>query len=171
MSDEPQVLRLRTPVEIRALESELTPPPSVARKVDKIWADACARHGTSLTDGKLFSLAHEVGAVPDRALVGRFVRYRYSLAQRLDTTLRDVLQVRPLAVTAAVFCLDGLVVGKRPEFVPVDGGLWEIVPAGGLEPDCLLPGGRVDPVIQLEKELREELGIASLDKSAPEPLF
>ena len=43
------------------------------------------------------------------------------------------------------------------------------MPSGGIEPDCLGPDGYVDPLVQLRKELHEEVGV-EIGDFVPEPL-
>jgi len=74
-------------------------------------------------------------------------------------------------VTALVFCGDAVVVGRRLETVTQDPGAWEVVPSGGVEPECLRPDGFVDPIVQLRKEMCEEIGLDAAASSAPRLLW
>jgi hypothetical protein len=151
--------------------ADWTPAAAIRNRVDTLWAAALHERGSTLTDGDLFSLLAAIGARLSEPLIGRFVRYRYYFAQRVDPSLCAELGIRPLAVTGILFCRDGLVIGERLSTATQDGGSWELVPAGGIEMCCLLPDGQVDPRLQLEKEIREEIGVEAVDAAAFEPVL
>lgn len=128
---------------------EFTPEPDVLQRVDDIWATEKARLGDKLFNGAFFSLLDkDTGA-------GFFTEYRFWLAQRRDTSLRDELGLLPLAVTGITKCADGLLFGQRND----DAAFWEPMPAGGVDDSALLPDGKIDVIAQLLTELSEEAGL------------
>ena len=87
-------------------------------------------------------------------------------AQRLKPALFSDLGVRPLAVTGYLLCRQGLVLGLRSRVNSQDQGLWEVVPSGGLDLQCLMGEFsqeelplKVDYVSQVRAELLEETGL------------
>jgi 8-oxo-dGTP pyrophosphatase MutT (NUDIX family) len=170
MSEPIRISPWLAPGSIRVLppEGEFLEGP-IRRRVDDLWARA-VREREGLVDGGLFSLAGVANA-SSAGIAGRFVEYRYHVAQRMDPSLEAILKVRPLAVTAIVRCAEGLLIGQRPGRAIQDGGSWELIPAGGVEPDSLLPDGRIDPRRQVVKELAEETGVGGIDLESLQPLF
>ena len=124
------------------------PPKAAEPRVNEIWAAEKLKRGDRLTNGLIYSLSDSRAS----ELVIQPAEYRYVLARRRSPDLVDAgLNIRPLAVTGILLCVDGLVLGRRSAQVASDGGLWEPAPAGGLS--------RPDPVGQVLDELREELGL------------
>lgn len=138
-------------VESRRIADELD------RQVASIWASETVRRPGEVFDGLICSVAE---ATPASIEVFE-TRYRYFLAQRRDPELRSLLDIRPLAVSGVLICQDGLVLGRRSGTVEQDRGLWELVPAGVLDPSRRNPVGRPDPVAQLMDELHEEIGLSA----------
>lgn len=172
MDELPRIIPWPGDIHIHALAGpEWAPAPAVRARVEAMWDSALRTPGAAFVDGELFSLSAAAGAELRGPLVGRFVKYRYYHAQRHDPSLSAELRIRPLAVTGVITCRDGVVIGQRLASAGKDAGLWEIVPAGGIEPCCLLPDGRIDPRVQLEKEMREEIGLGAADIAAVEPLL
>jgi 8-oxo-dGTP pyrophosphatase MutT (NUDIX family) len=171
MTSQPQVFSCKPDIRIRALPAnDGAMPIPVRRRVDELWNRAVRERGGTLVDGELFSLLGEAKA-SDAEISGRFTKYRFYLAQCMDPSLQETLQVFPLAVTGIVLTPAGLLIGRRADTVTQDRGMWELIPAGGIEPDCLLPDGWIDPRLQLTKELGEEAGICGLDRAAPRLRF
>ena len=171
MISQPRVCPCRRDIPIRALsETEWAPAAQLRNRVAQLWDRAIREHGSALNDSDLFSL---VGAAdPSKSEIsGHFIKYRYYVAQSVDPSLQEALKVRPLAVTAIVRCPDGLTIGRRIRTAAKDCDLWELIPAGGIEPDSVLPTGRVDPRLQVRKEMCEEIGVCGIEVASLEPLF
>lgn len=123
-------------------------PDALTSRIDAIWTEEKRSRGDRLTNGRIYSLIEHR---PDRLLI-QPAEYRHALARRRAPELADAgLTVRPLGVTGLLLCADGLVLGRRSDWVAADAGLWEPAPTGGLS--------RPDPVGQILEELREELGL------------
>jgi 8-oxo-dGTP pyrophosphatase MutT (NUDIX family) len=119
------------------------------RRVADIWRQEQAHRATPLFDGELFSVMSIEGA----RILGRFVPYRWFVAQRADPTLSAALGVRPLAVSGLLRCRGGIVFGRRSEGSTQDAGRWELVPSGGLDRS----GGRPDGTIAFGAKILDEL--------------
>jgi len=172
MDELPRIVPWPGDVHIRVSTGpEWAPAPAVLARVNAMWDCALRAPGAAFVDGELFSLSAAAGAELRGPLFGRFVKYRYYHAQRRDPALSAELRIRPLAVTGVITCRDGVVIGQRLASAGQDAGLWEFVPAGGVEPCCLRPDGCIDPRVQLEKEMREEIGLGTADIVALEPLL
>ncbi len=145
------------------------PPPLPARldaEVAALWERARALRPDGLRDGGLFT----VEAMTPLRITGRFVPYRRLVAQRAKPALFGALGVRPLAVSGVLTCADGVVFGRRAADVTEDAGRWELVPSGGVSPECADAAGRVDLGRQIGIELGEEVGVAADAVGAPEIL-
>lgn len=130
--------------------------PELATLVETVWQEECARRGSSLYDGELFSIAE----ITKNGFRGHFVPYRDWLAQTKRPGARAELGIRPLAVSGLVRLAEGVVFGRRAETVTQDPGCWELAPSGGIGPACRVPGGLIDVEAQLRSELDEELGVS-----------
>ena len=148
--------------------AEGDPPPLPApleAEVAALWDQARA-HRPGLADGRIFSVERFSAA----RIAGRFVPYRRLMAQRAKPALFAALGVRPLAVSGVLACSDGIVFGRRAADVTDDAGSWELVPSGGVPPECADAAGRVDLARQIRSELVEEIGLESTEVTASEIL-
>jgi hypothetical protein len=145
------------------------PPPLPApleAEVAALWNGARIRRPDGLHDGRLFA----VEAMTPSRITGRFVPYRRLVAQRANPALFAALGVRPLAVSGLLTCANGIVFGRRAAGVTDDPDRWELVPSGGVSPECADVAGRVDLGRQILAELVEETGLDSAEVAAPEIL-
>ncbi|MDF1749157.1 MAG: hypothetical protein P1V34_09830 [Alphaproteobacteria bacterium] len=90
--------------------------------------------------------------------------YQLFAAARRDAELANRLKIQPIAVSGILMCQDGLVLGKRANWVTQYPGFWEMVPSGGV---TLQPNGNVDIERQIQDELWEEIGISNANIGAP----
>ena len=153
------MIRLRrAPAGLAVAVADALPPlpPALEARVEGHWRDRLAQ-GARLFNGPLLSLAGREGG----RLVARRTEYRRLVAQLAEPGLAAALGIRPLAVSGILAIRGGLVLGRRHRALLQDGGLWELVPAGGIEPGP--PGALIDPVGEARRELAEEVG---LDPSA-----
>ncbi|MDP3507629.1 MAG: hypothetical protein Q8T09_06530 [Candidatus Melainabacteria bacterium] len=132
-------------------------------QIDSLWLKEKERRSGSLFDGKILSVVE----LSSRLITCRLSEYRYLTAQRLNPSLYPDLNVRPLAVTGYLLCRQGLVLGLRSRLNSQDQGLWEVVPSGGLDLQCLKAGfsqgelpSKVDYIAQVRAELLEEIGLS-----------
>ena len=123
-------------------------------EVENLWlAEMKSREG--LFNGQLLS----VDSFEPERIAGTFVEYRRLVAQRLQPRLFASLRIRPLAVSGIVVAPDGLLFGRRSLSMASSGGLWELAPSGGLDPETSLRNGIVDYMAQFYAESAEEVGI------------
>ncbi len=154
-------------VEVLAGSGAAAAAPEVERAVAAAWRAARARR-RDLFDGTLFS----VERFSTGRIFGRFVPYRYLVAQRARPELFEPLRVRPLAVSGLLACVGGVVFGRRAAALTDDPGAWELAPSGGVDVQAAesAVGGttRVNLRRQIMAELDEELGLKDDDISALE---
>jgi len=136
-------------------------PSALEAEVTAIWNPERARR-YGLVDGRIFSVERFSAA----RIEGRYIPYRCLVAQRADPTLFTDLRVRPLAVSGVLTCKGGIVFGRRAADVADDPGRWELVPSGGVSPDSVGSGSRIDLGRQIRVELDEEVGLKSADVSS-----
>ena len=134
-------------------------------EVAAIWEKEKARWGERLFDGRIFSVA----ALAPARISGYFVPYRWLIAQRAKPALAATLCVRPLGVSGLLVCADGIMFGRRAAGLTDDQGRWELVPSGGVNPDCADVSGRVDLGRQIRAELAEEAGLEARDATIFNP--
>ena len=137
--------------------------PALDALVERHWQDRSQRH--ALFNGRIFS----ADAITPGRITGHWTEYRRIVAQMADPALRHVLRVRSLAVCGALFCRDGLVVGRREPDSAYQAGLWQLPPAGSVDRSAATPTG-ADWRRALLAELQEELGIPADAVTALRPL-
>ena len=140
-------------------------PASLEAEVAAIWEREKAGRPDGLFDGRIFSVA----ASARERISGCFVPYRRLIAERANPKLFAGLQVRPLAVSGLLVSADGVVFGRRAAGLTEDAGRWELVPSGGVAPECADASGRVDIRRQILAELAEEVGLDANDVSVSGP--
>lgn len=147
-TDGGEILRLHPDFQIIRADQPLEPPPEIAARIADIWRAEQERKGGGLFDGKILALrsatAEAIQVVP--------TLYSVILSARRDPMVRDGLGIAPLGVTSVLSCRDGFVIGRRSPSLAMSPGLWEVMPAGGLE--------TTDPAAQLIQEFEEELGLS-----------
>ena len=121
-----------------------------------MWLQAQARLKGELFNGHVFC-AEEIG--PD-LITGHWTEYRRLVAQLARPDLFPHLRIRSLAVNGVVICPDGVVLGQRPKRAIYQAGLWQLAPAGSVDPGATAPDGTIDVIRQAATELREELGLS-----------
>lgn len=130
-------------------------------RIEELWQAALRDASSTLYDGPLYSV---VELHPNQITVSR-TSYRKFIAQSLDRNLFDDLQIRPIAVTAVLSCVDGLIFGRRSSKVAFDKNMWELGPSGTLDDEAMQANGTLDYLTVLEQELAEELGLTNIDTS------
>lgn len=146
------------PITMFAEGDDATLAPGLAERVERAWADEQREHPDRF-DGELLIYAGRSG---DR-LKGRFLPYRYFVAQRRDPVLAQALALLPLGVSGMVVCEGQVAFGRRGPGTTQYPGWIELMPSGGIDRRCLAPDGTVDHRAQLLRELVEETGIAEAD--------
>ena len=141
------------------------PSDDVQARVESIWQSEISTRASPPFNGLLFSVTN----YGSDQIVGWFAEYKQFLAQRRDPSLTTVLNIKPLAVTGLLACHDGIVIGRRSNNVEQDGGLWELVPSGGVDGSKLNCDGEPDVTAKILDELNEEIGIhaSAIDHITP----
>ncbi len=136
---------------------------AIEQLVNEIWEQEKAKR-PHLFDGEIFT----VESISPQRASGRFVPYRYFIAQLNRPDLFSELHLQVLAVSGALFSPEGIVFGLRDKTLTQQGGFWELVPSGGIDRHSLMESGRLDVIKQLMVELEEEVGLASQDITSTE---
>lgn len=139
--------------------------PEVESQVNILWKSALKR-SPWLHDGQVFSLETPVEQIRSKGssenAFGSFMNYRYWLALREDIRLRQSYNLVPVAVTGVLSVTEGLVFGLRSKKSTQDAGMWELLPAGGID-EHSMSGGQIFAERQLFSELKEETGLLQSD--------
>lgn len=141
--------------------------PDLEATVQALWNEEMANRGIMLTDGRIFSIEN----FSSNRTAGTFVEYRLLVAQRRRPDLYQDLLVQPLAVCGLIESPDGLVFGRRAIDLATEANKWELLPAGGLDPQACQIGTSVDYMRQFYRELLEEAGVGLADIHSPKPLI
>jgi hypothetical protein len=134
-------------------------PTAVDAEVERLWSSARTRSGGALFNGRVFT----TDEIAPSLLSGHWTEYRRVVAQMERPALFDTLGLRPTAAGGLLLCADGVVFGRRPHDAVYQAGLWQLTPAGSLDPGSARTDGTIDARAALFTELREEMG---LDRSA-----
>ncbi len=135
---------------------------ALAATVESQWQAAiAARH---LFNGQVFN----ADRVTPSLIEGHWTEYRRLVASWADPAIFEQLQPRTLAVCGLLQCEGGVVLGRRSPAMAYLAGIWQSPPAGSIDPRAA-QDGKVDPLVALRHELREELGL-SLDALTARPL-
>lgn len=137
--------------------------PALDAAVERHWQEACAAH--RLFNGRVFSADHVAPGVVD----GHWTEYRRVVAQVRDPALAVQLRIRSLAVCGVVLGPDGVVLGRREARAAYQPGLWQLAPAGSVDPGSV-QDGRINLHRALLAELHEELGLTEADASVGDPV-
>lgn len=135
-------------------------------EIDRLWAEAQARTGGKLFNGRVFC----ADVITPRLICGHWSEYRRVVAQMARHELFPVLGQRSLAVGGVLRGPDGVVFGQRPARAIYQAGEWQLPPAGTVDGGAERPEGRVDVLATLYAELEEELGLHAADVHSPRPL-
>lgn len=122
--------------------------------VEHLWKKACEKSQETLFNGQILSLV----SLEENRMIGRFVDYKYFIAQMLDPTLRDVLSINPVGISGITHAGDKILIGQRSAFVTQYKGLFEAAPSGGINTSAL-NGSSIDYLKAITLELEEETGI------------
>jgi len=145
-------------------------PEVVDREVEGLWQAASRRVAAGgagrMFNGRVFS----VDSVTPHLITGHMTEYRRLVAQMERPALFAELGVRSLAVCGVLRCAEGVVVGRRHRGAVYQPGMWQLPPAGSVDAGAVDEGGTVDLRRQLQRELREELGLSAETVGEPRPL-
>ena len=153
-------------VRVRVVRPMAPLPAGLDAEVDRLWAEAQARTGGGLFNGRVFS----ADVITPRLICGHWTEFRRIVAQMHRHDLFPLLGIRPLAVGGVIHGPDGVVFGRRPGRAVYQAGEWQLPPAGSVDASAAGPEGVVDIVGQLLAELREEVGLPAEAIDAIRPL-
>ena len=144
------------PVGLTLRDSAKPPEPSaeVLAQVEAIWQQELAK-GRTLFNGQVFSLERFEGHVA----LGFPAPYTWYVAQLAEPALTPYLKVRSLGVSGLVIAQGHVLFGRRHPGLALEGGLWELPPAGTIHGGLREADGSVSFRLQFQEELREELGL------------
>jgi hypothetical protein len=134
--------------------------------VEALWREAARRVAAggagTLFNGRVFS----ADRVTPTDITGHVTEFRRIVAQMERPELFGALGLRPLSVCGVLRCADGVPFGRRHPAAIYQPGMWQLPPAGSVDPSAIAADGTVDLAAQMLTELTEELGI-SRDEVAP----
>jgi hypothetical protein len=131
-----------------------TLPPQYIETVQAIW-DMREDSDINRLDGRIFCVTE----INSSQISGYCSDYRFLFAQYRYPELAKSWTVRPLAVSGALFCSDGLVIGLRSKGnVLQSESQWELAPSGGIEPGSHDEVTKASCLDQILIEAKEELG-------------
>jgi len=141
--------------------------PAVIQRVEEIWQHESALRGNELFNGRLFS----VRDIDANAITGWMTDYRHFVAQQRAPELYNELKIRPLAVTGALLCDDGVTFGRRTSRATMDADLWELIPSGSVDDVAAGEDGLLSLAVSIQTELQEEIGFQARELLLPPTPF
>lgn len=124
-------------------------------RVDELWQAALSFYDSRLFNGQIFSAKK----ITENEIIGTFVEYKYLMAQHLDPRLKPQLNIKPVSVLGFLTCLDGVLFGKRQNWVATRPNEWGFLPSEYLGPDTFSHDGKIDYVKAFLVALKNELNI------------
>jgi hypothetical protein len=138
--------------------------------VERLWRTAAERveagGAGTLFNGRVFS----ADRITPAEITGHITEFRRVVAQMEQPALFAALGLRPLAVCGVGRCADGVPFGRRHPAAIYQPGMWQLPPAGSVDPSAIAADGTVDLIAQVLAELTEELGIPPDQVDRPRPL-
>jgi hypothetical protein len=144
--------------------------PTLDATVEALWRRATHRVAAGGA-GRLFN-GHVFSAdrIAPAEITGHFTEFRRIVAQMEQPALFATLGLSPLAVCGVLRCADGVPFGRRHNAAIYQAGMWQLPPAGSVDPGAVGADGMVDLRAQMLTELTEELGIRA-DQVEPPTLL
>ncbi len=143
---------------------------SLDAAVEVLWRAAAARVSAggagTLFNGRVFS----ADRITPTEITGHISEFRRIVAQMEQPALFAALGLRPLAVCGVLRCADGVPFGRRHPAAIYQPGMWQLPPAGSVDPSAVAADGTVDLAAQVLAELTEELGVPPDQVDRPNPL-
>lgn len=161
-----EILPITKEFQVQASSSGFNPSDAVVNKAGAIWNSVLENQGSKLFDGLILCAT----TVNPAVVTCTAVPYRFFFAQRQSKELRDILQLRPVAVSGITMHGPLIYFGRRSSTVTQYPQLIELVPSGSLNASCIV-NGLADFRLQLKEELLEELGFDRFSISDIDPLF
>jgi hypothetical protein len=143
---------------------------SLDAAVEDLWRAAAARVAAggagTLFNGRVFS----ADRITPTEITGHISEFRRIVAQMEQPALFAALGLRPLAVCGVLRCADGVPFGRRHPAAIYQPGMWQLPPAGSVDPRAVAADGTVDLAAEVLAELTEELGVPPDQVDRPNPL-
>ncbi len=124
-------------------------------RVDELWQAALSNMDSRLFNGLIFSAKE----VTPEAIIGSFVEYKYLIAQHLDPRLKFDLNIQPVSLLGFLTCQDGVLFGKRQNWVATRANEWGFLPSEYISADTFSHDGSIDYVKAFLIALKNEINI------------
>ena len=139
---------------------------SLDAAVDGLWRVAVERVAAGGAGALFNGLVFSADRITPTEISGHITEFRRIVAQMERPELFAALGLRPLAVCGVLLCADGVAFGRRHPAAVYQPGLWQLPPAGSVDPSAVAADRSVDLAAQVMTELTEEVGIQP-DQVAP----
>jgi isopentenyldiphosphate isomerase len=134
--------------------------------IDALWKSEQSTRASKIFHGQILNFISLEG----NELIGEFVDYKFFLAQILDPTLKEHLQIKPVSISGLTLSGEKVLLGKRTPRVTQYKNFYETVPSGGID-SRVVSEGHVDLLRQYELELWEETGISVTEIKSIRPFL
>ena len=128
---------------------------STTSRVDELWRAALSHLDSRLFNGQIFSATH----IDENAIIGSFVEYKYLIAQHMDPRLKKELNIRPVSILGLLTCQDGVLFGKRQNWVATRPNEWGLMPSKYIGTDTFSHDGGIDYIKSFLIALKNEINI------------
>ncbi|MBP5534024.1 MAG: hypothetical protein J6Y03_00760 [Alphaproteobacteria bacterium] len=139
---------------------------STQSRVDELWQAALSHLDSRLFNGRIFSATR----IEEDAIIGSFVEYKYLIAQHMDPRLKLELNIRPVSILGLLTCQDGVLFGKRQNWVATRPNEWGLMPSKYIGTDTFSHDGSIDYVKSFLIALKNEVNIDAQFLNKLEPL-
>ncbi|MFZ5806832.1 MAG: hypothetical protein ACOY3I_06475 [Verrucomicrobiota bacterium] len=151
-------IQLRAKPNARA-EKKLAQKDSV---IEKIWKKTLEEKKKLLFNGALLNFTRVEQKNKKMQITGHWIEYKHFIAQQKRPSLK--LGVRPIGVSGMIVLKEGkkqyVLFARRSLNVSEYPGCFELVPAGGIDKECVSPSGKIDYTAKLASEFTEETGLS-----------
>ena len=128
---------------------------STISRVDELWQAALSHMDSRLFNGQIFSATQ----VDENAIIGSFIEYKYLIAQHMDPRLKSKLNIRPVSILGFLTCQDGILFGKRQNWVATRPNEWGLMPSKYISTDTFSHDGSIDYIKSFLIALKNEINI------------
>jgi len=131
------------------------------KAIEKIWDASVQEKAGKLFNGTLlnFISVDKNGETID--IASHFIEYKHFIAQRKDPCLE--LGIKPIGVSGIIILKDKgneyVIFAKRDNNVTEYAGLFELVPSGSIDKECVDANGIIDYSSKMLSEFIEETGL------------
>ena len=108
-----------------------------------------------LFNGQIFTATH----VDEYSIVGSFIEYKYLIAQHMDPRLKLELNIRPVSIMGFLTCQDGVLFGKRQNWVATRPNEWGLMPSKYIGTDTFSHDGSIDYTKSFLIALKNEINV------------